>query len=58
MEVRGKKLTLDVNGERAWEFSGLDTDHGYIGIQAEGKMMDFRNVRVRELGSDGTGKEK
>ena len=52
MEVRGKKLTLDINGERAWEFSGLDTDRGYIGIQAESKLMDFRNVRVRELGSE------
>jgi hypothetical protein len=58
VEVRGKKLTLDVNGDRAWEFSGLDTDRGYIGIQAEGKTMDFRNVRVREIGSDGVGKEK
>jgi hypothetical protein len=58
MEARGKKLTLDVNGERAWEFSGLDTDRGYIGIQAENKLMDYRNVRVRELGSDGPGKEK
>jgi hypothetical protein len=58
MEVRGKKLTLDVNGERVWEFSGLDTDRGYIGIQAESKLMDFRNVRVRELGSVETGKEK
>ena len=56
MEVRGKKLTLDVNGERAWEFSGLDTDRGYIGIQAESKLMEFRNVRVRELGSDGPDK--
>ena len=37
---------------------GLDTDHGYIGIQAEGKMLDFRNIRVRELGSEGSGKEK
>lgn len=58
MEARGKKLTLDVNGARAWEFDKLDTDHGYIGIQAESKLMDFRNVRVRELGSDGPGKEK
>ncbi len=58
MEARGKKLTLDVNGVRAWEFDKLDTDHGYIGIQAENKLMDFRNVRVRELGGDETSKKK
>jgi 3-keto-disaccharide hydrolase len=52
MEVRGKKLTLDVNGARAWEFNGLDVDHGYIGIQAEGKSLDFRSLRVLELGID------
>ncbi len=49
MEVRGRKITLDVNGERAWEFNGLDTDRGYIGIQAEGKPFDFRNLRIQEL---------
>jgi hypothetical protein len=53
MEARGKTLTLDVNGVRAWEFNGLDVERGYIGIQAENKLMEFRNVRVRELGSDG-----
>ena len=52
MEVRGKKLALDVNGERVWEFSELDFDRGYIGIQAEGKSFDFRNVRVWELSAD------
>ena len=49
MEARGKTLTLDVNGVRAWEFTGLDVDRGYIGIQAENKLMEFRNVRVREV---------
>jgi hypothetical protein len=49
MEARGKKLTLDVNGKRAWEFDKLDVDHGYIGIQAESRPLDFRNLRVREI---------
>ena len=49
IEVRGRKITLDVNGERAWEFNSLDADRGYLGIQAEGKPFDFRNVRVQEL---------
>ena len=50
MEARGKKLTLDVNGERVWEFNELEPAHGYIGVQTEGKAFDFRNLRVRELG--------
>jgi hypothetical protein len=48
MEARGRKLMLLVNGERAWEFNGLEPDHGYIGLQAEGKALDFRNLRIRE----------
>ena len=49
MEVRGKTITLEVNGEKAWEFKELDAERGYLGIQAEGKSFDFRNIRIREL---------
>ncbi|MEI6780407.1 MAG: DUF1080 domain-containing protein [Verrucomicrobiota bacterium] len=49
MEVRGRNITLDVDGERAWEFKELDADRGYIGIQAENKAFDFRNIRIQEL---------
>ena len=49
MEVRGRTITLDVDGERAWEFKELDADRGYIGIQAENKAFDFRNIRIQEL---------
>jgi len=50
MEVRGKKITLDVDGERAWEYAGLDAEEGFIGIQVEEKAFDFRNLRIQELG--------
>ncbi len=50
IEVRGKKVTLDVDGERAWEFSDLDSPRGYIGIQVEEKSFEFRNLRVLDLG--------
>ncbi len=46
MEVKGTNLTLDINGERAWEFKTLDAASGYIGIQAENKAFEFRNLRV------------
>ena len=49
MEVRGRNITLDVDGERAWEFKELDADRGYMGIQAENKAFDFRNIRIQEL---------
>jgi hypothetical protein len=49
IEVKGTKVTLDVNGERAWEYDKLDAERGYIGLQAENKSFDFRNIRVREL---------
>jgi hypothetical protein len=49
IEVRGRTITLDVDGERAWEYNDLDADRGYVGIQAENKAFDFRNLRVRAL---------
>jgi hypothetical protein len=49
IEVRGRTVTLDVNGERAWEFKELDAERGYVGIQAENKSFDFRNIRIQEL---------
>ena len=50
LEVKGKKATLDVDGERAWETDVIDGNHGYLGIQAENKSFDFRNLRIQELG--------
>jgi hypothetical protein len=49
IEVRGTKVTLDVDGERAWEFDKVDAASGYLGIQAENKSFEFRNLRVQEL---------
>lgn len=49
IEARGKKITLDVDGERAWESETLDATRGYIGIQAEDRAFDFRNLRIQEL---------
>jgi hypothetical protein len=51
IEARGRKVTLDVDGERAWEYDGLDAPRGYLGLQAENKAFDFRNLRLQELSS-------
>jgi hypothetical protein len=49
IEVRGKKVSLEVDGERAWEYNELDAESGYLGIQAENKAFEFRNLRVQVL---------
>lgn len=48
IEARDKTLTLDVNGGRAWEFQDFQPTFGHIGIQAEGKTFEFRNLRILE----------
>jgi hypothetical protein len=49
IETRGTNLLLDVDGKRAWEFHDLKPARGYIGLQAEGKAFDFRNLQVKEI---------
>lgn len=49
ISARGTNLVLNVNGKSAWEFHGLEPARGYIGLQAEGKAMEFRNVRILEI---------
>jgi hypothetical protein len=51
IEVRGKTIALSVNGEETWTYDKLDTDRGYIGIEAENFAFDFRNLRIQELPS-------
>ncbi len=46
IEVKGKKVKLSVNGEAAWEYEGIDAEEGYLGIQAENKAFEFRNIRI------------
>ncbi|MBX9682047.1 MAG: DUF1080 domain-containing protein [Gemmataceae bacterium] len=46
----GDKLTFWCNGKQAWEVTGFKPASGYIGIQAEGAAIDFKNLRVKEIG--------
>jgi hypothetical protein len=45
----GDRITFWCNGTKAWEVSGFKTRRGYIGLQAEGAAIDFRNIRIKEL---------
>ena len=47
--VVGDKISFHCNGQLAWEATGLKPDRGYIGLQAEGAAMEFRNLRIREI---------
>ena len=49
VEAKGKKVVVFVDGEKAWEYNDLDRTRGYMGIQAEDKEFDFRNIRVQPL---------
>jgi hypothetical protein len=49
IEARGNKVSLDVDGERAWETDKVEPGKGYLGIQIEDRSFDFRNLRVQDL---------
>lgn len=49
MEVRSYQVALDVDGVRLWEFAEITPERGVIGLQAESRAFDFRNLRIREL---------
>jgi hypothetical protein len=48
----GDKLAFWCNGQSAWEIEGFKPRHGYLGLQAEGAAVDFRNIRIHELGCE------
>ncbi|HKI36139.1 MAG TPA: DUF1080 domain-containing protein [Gemmataceae bacterium] len=48
----GEKMTLWCNGKQAWEVTEFKVPRGYLGLQAEGQVMEFRNLRIKEIGYD------
>ena len=48
IEARGPNLALAVNDQPAWEFHALQPPSGYIGLQAEGKSFEFRNLQIQD----------
>lgn len=47
--VEGDAVTFWCNGQLAWKGNGLQPEKGYIGLQAEGAPLDFRNLRIRTI---------
>ncbi len=49
----GDRLTFWCNGKKAWEVTDFKPSRGYLGLQAEGRPMEFRNIRIKEIGYEG-----
>jgi hypothetical protein len=48
--VVGPKLQFWCNNKDAWTFDKFKPASGYVGLQAEGAKIDFKDLYVRELG--------
>lgn len=48
--VSGCSAALDADGARIWKYDKLDAGAGNIGLQAEGKSFEFRNLRLSPAG--------
>jgi hypothetical protein len=46
---QGPKLTLWVNGAVTSEWDALEVPRGYVGLEAEGWRIEFRNVKLKPL---------
>ena len=53
ISVNGARVALDADGKPLWAYDKLDTAAGRIGIQAEGKSFEFRNLHLVETGAGG-----
>jgi hypothetical protein len=49
MRVQGDKITLSINGAVINEKTGIGMRRGYIGLEAEGYEIAFRNIKLQML---------
>ena len=49
IRAEGKKISLWVNGAVTTVFGACEIPSGYLGFEAEGYKISFRNVRLKEL---------
>lgn len=49
IRCQGAKLILNVNGTTASEFDDCKNLKGYLGLEAEGSRIEFRNMRIKVL---------
>lgn len=46
---KGRTISLAVNGETVSEFPNVELTKGFLGLEAEGFRIEFRNLRVKPL---------
>jgi len=49
IRCQGSKLVLKVNGTVTSEFDDCKNMRGYLGLEAEGSRIEFRNMRIKLL---------
>jgi hypothetical protein len=49
IRAEGDRITLSVNGAVVNDLTGVGMRRGYIGLEAEGYEIAFRNLRLQEL---------
>jgi hypothetical protein len=49
VRAQGDRITLSVNGEVVSELTGVALRRGYVGLEAEGYEITFRNLLVKTL---------
>lgn len=49
IRCQGPKLILKVNGVKTSEFDNCKNLRGYLGLEAEGSRIEFRNMRIKVL---------
>ncbi|MBI5083246.1 MAG: DUF1080 domain-containing protein [Acidobacteria bacterium] len=49
LRVQGDRITMAVNGAVVCELAGVGLRRGYIGLEAEGYEVTFRNIRLKPL---------
>ena len=49
IRCQGAKITLSVNGQASAEFTAPEVPKGYLGLEAEGFRIEFRNIRYKLL---------
>ena len=47
--VKGTQCDVVLNGELITAAEGLESRSGYLGLQGEGGILEFKNIRVKEL---------
>jgi hypothetical protein len=49
LRAMGKQITLWVNGAVTSEFNECDVPRGFVGLEAEGYRVEYRNVQLKPL---------